>query len=253
MATIKKTISNAGLFLIAARLARYTGNTTYLDWRTHMELGRGRRAHGTEHYYFYDGASTSTNCIRVTRYQWSYNAACFVAGSAYLYNLTALDLWRDRRQNILDAAALCSRLRANVYRGPTQTRSRSKHTSRDFYGLTAILASWTYDRIYQPLVNTVVNGVSQSCTGGHDGVTCGTTWLATGWDNTAGLGQQMTALETVQNLLISQVPPPIPQKLSRHRFQTTLRFRDLHVVLLVLLLDILPDVDHTNGFLVVDM
>ncbi|ODQ76853.1 hypothetical protein LIPSTDRAFT_67856 [Lipomyces starkeyi NRRL Y-11557] len=40
-----------------------------------------------------------------------------------------------------------------------------------FMGLTAILAPWTYDRIYAHLVNTVVNGVAKSCTGGNDGVT----------------------------------------------------------------------------------
>ncbi|KAK9428467.1 glycoside hydrolase [Lipomyces doorenjongii] len=186
----KNTISNAGLFLMAARLARFTANTTYIDWAELMwDWVEGVGLMDTDYYYFYDGASVSTNCTQVTRYRWFYNAACFLAGSAYLYSLTVSDVWRDRTQNILDGLLVQSILVA-------------------FMGLTAILAPWTYDRIYESLVNTVVNGISYSCTGGHDGVTCGTTWLAQEWDNTAGLGQQMTALETVQNLLISQVPAP---------------------------------------------
>ncbi|KAK9243145.1 glycoside hydrolase [Lipomyces tetrasporus] len=214
----KNTISNAGLFLMAARLARYTANATYIDWAERIwDWVEGVGLMDTEYYYFYDGASVSTNCTRITRYQWSYNAACFLAGSAYLYNLTVSDVWRDRTQNILDGLRVffddnsggvmfevaCER----TQRCNTDMQSFKAYLSR-FMGLTAILAPWTYDRIYESLVNTVVNGVSHSCTGGHDGVTCGTTWLAQGWDNTSGLGQQMTALETVQNLLISQVPAP---------------------------------------------
>ncbi|KAK9319089.1 glycoside hydrolase, partial [Lipomyces orientalis] len=99
----KNTISNAGLFLMAARLARFTGNTTYIDWAERTwDWVEGVGLMDTEYYYFYDGASVSNNCTQVTKYQWSYNAACFLAGSAYLYNLTELDLWRDRTQNILD-------------------------------------------------------------------------------------------------------------------------------------------------------
>ncbi|KAK9321330.1 glycoside hydrolase [Lipomyces orientalis] len=214
----KNTISNAGLFLMAARLARYTGNTTYIGWAEQTwdwveQVG----FLNTDFYYFYDGASSTDNCTDIKKYQWSYNAASFLAGSAYLYNFTQSELWGNRTQNILDGLHIffddnsggvmfevaCER----VQKCNTDQQSFKAYLSR-FMGLTAILAPWTYDRIYAHLVNTTVNGITQSCTGGRDGVTCGTSWLVEGWDNTWGLGQEMSALETVQNLLVNQVPAP---------------------------------------------
>ncbi|KAK9328043.1 glycosyl hydrolase family 76-domain-containing protein [Lipomyces starkeyi] len=214
----KNTISNAGLFLLAARLARYTGNIVYVDWAERIwNWIEGVRLLDTEHYYFYDGASVTDNCANITTYQWSYNAACFLAGSAYLYNFTQSGLWGDRTENILnglqvffdsDSGGVMYEVACELTeKCNTDMRSFKAYLSR-YMGLTAILAPWTYDRIYAHLVNTIVNGIAQSCTGGNDGVTCGTSWLVQGWDNTAGLGQQMSALETVQNLLINKVPAP---------------------------------------------
>ncbi|KAK9368830.1 glycoside hydrolase [Lipomyces kononenkoae] len=214
----KNTVSNAGLFLMASRLARFTGNKTYVDWaeRTWNWI-EGVGLLDTEYYYFYDGVGVADNCSVITRYQWSYNAACFLAGSAYLYNFTASSIWAERTQNILDGlqaffdnengGVMYEVACEPVQKCNTDMQSFKAYLSR-FMGLTAILAPWTYDEINAHLVNTVVNGVTHSCTGGRDGVTCGTSWLAGEWDNTAGLGQQMSALETVQNLLINQVPAP---------------------------------------------
>ncbi|KAJ8098914.1 glycoside hydrolase [Lipomyces tetrasporus] len=214
----KNTISNAGLFLMAARLARYTGNATYVGWAERTwdwveQVG----FLDTDYYYFYDGASSTDNCTDIKKYQWSYNAASFLAGAAYLYNFTQSEVWGNRTQNVLEGLHIffdddrggvmfevaCER----VQKCNTDQQSFKAYLSR-FMGLTAILAPWTYDTIYAHLVNTTVNGITQSCTGGRDGVTCGTSWLVEGWDNTWGLGQQMSALETVQNLLINQVPAP---------------------------------------------
>ncbi|KAK9364615.1 glycoside hydrolase, partial [Lipomyces kononenkoae] len=59
----KNPISNAGLFLMAARLARYTGNTTYVDW-AHRTWNWVQQIGflDTDFYYFYDGASVTDNC-----------------------------------------------------------------------------------------------------------------------------------------------------------------------------------------------
>ncbi|KAK9236536.1 glycoside hydrolase [Lipomyces kononenkoae] len=214
----KNTISNAGLFLMAARLARYTGNTTYVDWADRtwdwtQQIG----FLDTDYYYFYDGASVTGNCTDVKKYQWTYNAASFLAGSAYLYNFTLSELWANRTQNVLQgiqvffdegSGGVMYEVACEInHMCNTDQQSFKAYLSR-FMGLTAVLAPWTYATIHTHLVNTVVNGISQSCTGGRDGVTCGTSWLAKGWDNTWGLGQEMAALETVQNLLINQVPAP---------------------------------------------
>lgn len=78
------------LFHIAARLARYTGNQTYVDWAEKVYewmVGVNLISNGT-YKYVYDGVSIDDNCTKVTSYQWTYNQGLLLAGSAYLYNFT---------------------------------------------------------------------------------------------------------------------------------------------------------------------
>lgn len=49
---------------------------------------------------------------------------------------------------------------------------------------------------------------AQSCSGGDDGVTCGHKWWVDGWDGMFGVGEQMSALETIQSNLIERVDGP---------------------------------------------
>ena len=51
-------------------------------------------------------------------------------------------------------------------------------------------------------------GAAQSCSGGRDGHTCGLNWFYDGWDGKWGLGEQMSALEIMQNLLCLDRPAP---------------------------------------------
>ncbi|KAK1046227.1 hypothetical protein LTR33_015095 [Friedmanniomyces endolithicus] len=58
-------------------------------------------------------------------------------------------------------------------------------------------------------LQTSAKAAAASCSGGNDGVTCGTKWTVGAWDNTWGVGQQMNALEVIQGLLIDSVPGPV--------------------------------------------
>ncbi|KAK9477389.1 glycoside hydrolase [Lipomyces japonicus] len=212
----KNTISNAGLFLMAARLARYTKNETYLEWAEKtwdwtVDVG----FMDSQYYFFYDGADSTSNCTDLNKIQWTYNAACFLAGAAYMYNYTESEVWRNRTQSILDGLYVFFDDKTGIMyevaceinkKCDTDQKSFKAYLSR-FMGLTAQLAPWTYDTVRQHLVQTSV-GVASSCTGGSDGVTCGVTWLTGTWDGNWGLGEQMAALETTQNLLIGKVPAP---------------------------------------------
>jgi len=60
-----------------------------------------------------------------------------------------------------------------------------------------------------PLLQASAQAAAQSCSGGTDGVTCGTKWYTAGWDNTYGVGQQMNALEIFQAQLIDTVRGPL--------------------------------------------
>lgn len=69
------------------------------------------------------------------------------------------------------------------------------------------VAPWLYDDI-KPYLQASAQAAALSCTGGEDKVTCGTKWWNNGaWDNTWGVGQQMSALEVIQSNLIDRVCP----------------------------------------------
>lgn len=77
----------AGIFFnLGARLARYTGNETYAHharktWDWMMAIGLM-----TPDGDVYDGAHTGVNCTDVFKAQFSYNAAIFLQGAAFMYS-----------------------------------------------------------------------------------------------------------------------------------------------------------------------
>jgi mannan endo-1,6-alpha-mannosidase len=86
----KNTISNGAFFNIAARLAKYTRNETYVEWATKAwdwEMSTGLI---TKDFHFFDGASERQNCTEINRIQWTYNAGIHMAGAAALWNLVSL-------------------------------------------------------------------------------------------------------------------------------------------------------------------
>ena len=84
----KNTISNGAFFNIAARLARYTGNSTYAEWAVKAwdwELSVGLVS---QDYHFYDGTSERLNCTEINHIQWTYNAGIHMSGVAALWNMS---------------------------------------------------------------------------------------------------------------------------------------------------------------------
>ena len=63
--------------------------------------------------------------------------------------------------------------------------------------------------LVREFLTTSAQAAAKSCSGGADGATCGTKWTLGAWDNSFGVGQQMSALEVVQGLLIDSVPGPV--------------------------------------------
>ena len=86
----KNTQSNGDFFLLAARLARYTGNQTYADWATKTYDWTSSIGFISDDYKVYDGALTEANCNGIDRLQWTYTAAGFLYGSAVMSNFVRL-------------------------------------------------------------------------------------------------------------------------------------------------------------------
>ena len=82
----KNTISNGGLFQLAARLARYTGNQTYADWAEKTYDWIAGTPILAANYQVWDGTSRTGNCSGAVETYWTYNVGTLISGCAYMYN-----------------------------------------------------------------------------------------------------------------------------------------------------------------------
>ncbi|KAG0686643.1 COPII coat Sec23p-Sfb3p heterodimer component, partial [Pichia californica] len=217
----KNTISNACLFAMAARLARYTDNDTYVstaemvwDWLVDVDFIQN----STSGYNIYDGANIGTNeCGTIQANTWSYNYGLLISGAAYLYNYTGEDLWLERIDNIYLSieSTFINSSTGIMYEHMCQQSGNCNTDQRSFksifsrsLGQVAVLVQ-SYQQKIMDILDTSASGAASSCSGGSDGHTCGINWSYGSWDGWYGLGEQISALEVIQNTLVLQVPPPL--------------------------------------------
>ncbi|KAF2199367.1 mannan endo-1,6-alpha-mannosidase DCW1 precursor [Delitschia confertaspora ATCC 74209] len=221
----KNTISNGCFFNIAARLGKYTGNQTYVDWAEKMwdwvesiHLMEIQKDGG---YHFYDGSDDTINCTKANHIQWTYNAGVFLLGAATMWNITDSDIWKTRTTRIINGTnVFFSNDAPNVMtevacegngKCDVDQRSFKAYLSR-WMAATIKVAPWTFDLIMPRLRASAVAAAKQ-CSGGEDGKTCGLKWTTNGvWDGSYGVGEQMSALEVVQAMLINKVDGPVSEK-----------------------------------------
>ncbi|KAH3679314.1 hypothetical protein WICPIJ_008640 [Wickerhamomyces pijperi] len=211
----KNSVSNGALFHIGARLARYTGNTSYVDWCDKVYdwmYDTGLVTEGTWSFV-YDGAKIADNCSSVTKLQWTYNQGLMMAGAAYLYNFTGEEKWKVRTDNLVRSSSVFFN-NSIMYEAACQRSGNCNNDQRSFkayfarfLGLTAQMAPENFEHIYNLLYQSA-DAASNSCSGGTDGHTCGLNWWHSGWDGYYGLGEQMAALEVMQNVRIRDRPAP---------------------------------------------
>lgn len=214
----KNTISNACLFQIAARLGRYTGNTTYLevaekvfDWLVDVDYIVLQ-----DIAYVYDGADISANCTDITKLEWSYNHGVVLGGLAYMYDATnGTSKWKTSLTQILNGATSYFFSGGVMYEHTCEPYNACNTDQRSFksifsrmLGFTMVLAPYTKDTIL-PLLQLSAQKAAGSCNGGTDHHTCGLSWLNGTNDGYYGLGEQMCALEVIQSVLMLDRPAPL--------------------------------------------
>lgn len=212
----KNSVSNGCLFHIAARLARYTSNDSYVDWAEKVwdwMYGIGLITEG-QYWFVYDGVNVGGNCSNVTKLQWTYNQGLFLSGCAYLYNYTHDEVWYNRTMNLLNGAQVFFANNSVMYEAACQPHYSCNNDQRSFkayfarfLGLTSVMVPDTRDTITKWMVDSA-NAAASSCSGGTDGHTCGLSWTNGSWDGYWGLGEQMSALEVMTNLRVHDVPAP---------------------------------------------
>ncbi|KAL6928938.1 hydrolase 76 protein [Hanseniaspora valbyensis] len=212
----KNSVSNAALFHLAGRLARYTGNTTYVDWANKIfdwMIDIKLITLDDPWSFVYDGGEISDNCTDIVQYQWTYNQGLVLAGCAYLAEYTNETTWYNRTMSYMSSSSVFFN-NSVLYEAACQTKYNCNTDQRSFrayfarfLGLTAQLVPDTQDQIMTWL-NASAIGAAESCSGGTDGHTCGINWSYGGWDGWYGLGEQIDALEVILNTQILSKDKP---------------------------------------------
>lgn len=208
--TYKNSIANGCFFNLAARLARYTGNTTYAtwaetiwDWETSIGLIDDK-------FNIYDGSSDTENCTSVDHLQWTYNAGVYLHGAANMYNYSNADaVWEERIGGILNASSIffnaagVMQEQACEEAGTCDTDQFSfKAYFAAWLAWTSVLAPFTFPSVQKFLQPSAVAAGLQ-CDGGSSGTQCGFKWTAGATnDGNFGVGQQMSALGAIQSSMV---------------------------------------------------
>ncbi|KAK3113004.1 hypothetical protein LTR53_010122 [Teratosphaeriaceae sp. CCFEE 6253] len=212
----KNTVANGGFFMLAARLARFTGNQTYVDWATKEWdwWSQSKLFGGNSTYQVNDGMTISNNqCPDADHTQWSYNYGLLIGGLAFLYNTTDDTKWLTPLNGLLNRtleeffpASMGDKIMVEAACEPYGTCDTNGWTFKSFVmrwlALTAQLVPDTATTIW-PYIQASGQGAAGQCDGGSDGITCGFRWNSTTWDGTYGVGQQMSALAAIQANLIT--------------------------------------------------
>ncbi|KAI1409144.1 glycoside hydrolase family 76 protein [Hypoxylon sp. FL1857] len=223
----KNSVSNGGFFQMSARLARATGNDTYLQWAQKVWDWSEKVGFVDGDFNVYDGADSKGNCAEINKLSFSYAQGIYMYGAAVLYNHTNGDkTWGDRTSGLLKAADSYF----SPYKNATNImyehacepyevcnndmKSFKGYLSRFMWATTRMMPA-TLPRV-QTLLNASAIAAAKACSGGENGTVCGQKWYVGGYDGVPGLGQQMTALETVQGLLAQEALPPFKAGQIKH-------------------------------------
>ncbi|KAF2141405.1 glycoside hydrolase family 76 protein [Aplosporella prunicola CBS 121167] len=221
----KNTIANGGYFQLAARLARYTGNSTYADWADRMFDWLLHSPlvtispDGTS-YQVNDGSGTLNNCSDADHLQWTYNYGTLIAGSAYMYNYTnGSSVWEKHLQGLLNGAdvffpqqyggSIMSEFACEGNEDCNYDQPSFKAYLSRWMAVASQLAPFTAANITAKLRASAA-GAAQQCSGGDSGQACGRRWYQSTWDGYTGVGEQMSALSVIQSNLIPLTPQQAP-------------------------------------------
>lgn len=246
---LKNSISNGGLFQIAARLARYTSDKEYVEWAEKIwDWSVSVPLINDKTWDVDDSTSTKDGCKTAGREQWTYNYGTYLIGSAYMYNhvipllvcpgtagkeytngrtQTKDEKWMRRVNGLLDKTL--DKFWPQQYfgynpKGETLIEvgcEKPGNCDNNMKTYKGLLGSWlafvarvaptTRDRITKKLEGAA-RAAAKSCTGSkHD--ECGMRWYENKFDGNGGMEQDMSALSMfTANLMLRMDNDPVTSK-----------------------------------------
>jgi mannan endo-1,6-alpha-mannosidase len=222
----KNAVSNGGFFQTAARLARYTGNSTYADWANKIWDWSTSVGLVSSDFHVYDGAGDqgTANCATLDKHEWTYNIGSYMHGAAHMYAYTkslssppsGTPDWESRVQSLVGTAQATffspfSNATNVMYEAACETvgtcsvdETSFKASLAQWLGKTSVLVPSTSSTIY-PLLLSSATAAAATCSGlGNN--TCSLRWYGDSWDGQNAFGVQLSALEVIQSLLASEAP-----------------------------------------------
>lgn len=233
----KNSISNGCFFALAARLGRYTGNSTYVDAANQWYDWSASERLIVDNYAVIDGITVEACSDHGHTEQWTYNVGVYLLGAAHMWNLTQTnsayagdaDKWKERVTGFVNACNTFLKADPTGAKVLTEVICEPQDTCMvDGSTFKAYLARWMNDVVnvapfaasqIQTLLAPSAPAAAQACTGppkySPDGATCGQEWYTGSFDGRTGIGMQMTALEVISGLLPSNGPVNEAQGISK--------------------------------------
>ncbi|KJZ72567.1 hypothetical protein HIM_08091 [Hirsutella minnesotensis 3608] len=213
----KNSISQACFFALGARLAVYTGNSSYADWAEKTWDWMINVKFIDEYWRVFDGAHIGTNCTNIVPYQFSYNAGGMILGAAAMYNFTEDRKWKDRLDKLLEGSKVFftgpeSNIMTEVACEPVDRCNLDQQSFKAYLSRwLAAITKWaphTYG-VVLPYLKASAVAAAKQCVGGSNGRMCGLKWNQDKYDGTTGIGQQMAAMEVTLSCMIKDRAGPV--------------------------------------------
>ncbi|KAJ4301497.1 hypothetical protein N0V90_003589 [Kalmusia sp. IMI 367209] len=215
--TYKNSFTNGNFFLLAARLAKFTGNSTYSEWAETAFQWTKNIGLIDDKFHVYDGTDESTNCSQINRIQWSYGLGIFTEGAAVMYNVTnGNDTWKEAVTGFVNDTTIFQKDSSVLVEVACEGNGKCNTDQRAFKGI----ATRSFARAAQaapfvsgsliPILQASAQGAADSCEGEKDSLKCALKWTGNGdpVGVDGGLGEAFSALSVVQALLVSDAKAP---------------------------------------------
>ncbi|KAH7392311.1 glycoside hydrolase [Phaeosphaeria sp. MPI-PUGE-AT-0046c] len=207
----KNSFTNGNFFLLSARLAKFTGNTTYLQTADKVFKWSQDVGLVSKDFHVYDGTSTTENCTNIAPIQWTSNVGVYAEGAALMSNITSAQKWTDAVKSFVNSSSIFMSNGSNIITEVACERSgKCNIDQRAFKGIfartmarTAVASPWMADTINEVLK---VNAKAAAGACENAGNPKCSSWAAAskGGRKTAAdgnIGEVFSALEVIQGLL----------------------------------------------------
>ncbi|PLB55833.1 glycosyl hydrolase family 76 protein [Aspergillus steynii IBT 23096] len=200
---MKTAITNGALFQLSARLARYTGNSTYSKWAEKVWDWSKETLMDEKIWEIADGVSVTDHCKGLSHMQWTPNYGLYLGGAAYMYNVTdGKKEWKKSIDGLLNTTfetffpkqynGTMTEVICEPIDNCAQNQEIFKAILSSNLASTALVAPYTAEGIL-PKLQDSATAAAKHCTEGKDKSFCGYRWYKSNGDHKLNMAEQISA------------------------------------------------------------